>query len=72
MDDLAALREQHPRWRIWTSDAGWKYAVRSGLAAPGTGVTVYGKTPEALGRAINQAEADATKRRGRAQQLRKA
>ena len=61
MDELAALREQHPRWRIWTSDTGWKYATRAGLMAPGTGTTVHGKTPEALSHAIEQAEADAAK-----------
>lgn len=63
MDELAALRTEHPQWRIWTSDAGWKYAACAGLAAPGTGITVHGKTPEKLGHAIEQAEADAAKRR---------
>lgn len=66
MDDLAALREQHPRWRIWASDGGWKYATCAGLMAPGTGVTVDGKTPDALGSAIDQAESDAAKMRTQA------
>lgn len=66
MDELTALREQRPRWRIWTSDAGWKYAACAGLIAPGTGITVHGKTFEALGNAIDQAEADATRKRERA------
>jgi hypothetical protein len=62
VDDLAAVREQHPDWRIWASDAGWKYATRAGLMAPRTGITVHGKTPEALSHAIDQAEADAAKK----------
>ena len=66
MDELTALRERRPRWRIWTSDAGWKYATRAGLMAPGTGITVHGKTVEALSNAIDQAEADAARKREQA------
>lgn len=65
MDDLRALREQRPRWHIWASDAGWNYATCAGLMAPGTGITVHGKTAEALNHAIDQAEADAARNRTR-------
>lgn len=65
MDELADLRQRHPLWRIWAGDGEWKYATRAGLAAPGTGVTVHGKTPQALADAIQQAETDAAKREGR-------
>lgn len=60
MNELAALRQAHPQWRIWTSDAGRRYATRIGLVRRGAGITVYGDTPTALTHAIAQAEAAAT------------
>jgi hypothetical protein len=66
VDELTALREQRPRWRIWTSDAGWKYAACADLIAPGSGTTVHGETFEALSNAIDQAESDAAKKREQA------
>ncbi len=61
MDETALQRQAHRRWHIWTSDGNWKYATRSGLAGPGTGITVHGKTCEALAKAISQAEDDAAR-----------
>ena len=57
----AALREQHPQWRIWTSDEGRFYATRYGLhrEAPGQGLTVDSGTAIGLNNAILAAEADA-------------
>ncbi len=58
---IAALRKEHPEWRIWASDLGRFYAVRYGLqpGAPGQGLTVDSGTATGLHEMILQAEADA-------------
>jgi hypothetical protein len=58
---IAALRKEHPQWRIWASDQGRFYAVRYGLqpGAPGQGLTVDSGTATGLHEMILQAEADA-------------
>lgn len=61
-DELAAaLRREHPQWRIWASDAGRLYATRCGLqpGAPGQGLTVDSGTAIGLHEMIVQAEAEA-------------
>jgi hypothetical protein len=58
--ELAALRAEHPAWRIWVSDEGGLYATRRGYSAlaAGASVTVYGATPAELDQAIIAAEAE--------------
>jgi hypothetical protein len=58
---IAALRREHPKWRIWSSDEGRFYAVRYGLqpGTPGQGLTVDSGTATGLHEMIVQAQADA-------------
>jgi len=58
---MAALRGEHPEWRIWASDEGRLYAVRYGLQPemPRQGTTVDSGTVTGLDAVIVQAEADA-------------
>jgi len=58
---IAALRREHPQWRIWSSNEGRLYATRYGLqpGAPGQGLTVDSGTATGLHEMIVQAQADA-------------
>jgi len=54
---VAALRQEHPAWRIWTSNEGRFYATRHGLHpdASGQGLTVDSLTAIGLHDVISAA-----------------
>lgn len=55
---LPQLRQDHPHWHIWASDAGRLYATRTGISVDdrGASVTVDGLTAAELRKAITDAE----------------
>jgi hypothetical protein len=56
--ELSALRNDCPRWHVWSSDAGHLYATGRGLSVmnPGGSRTVDATTEDGLRLAMTEAE----------------
>jgi hypothetical protein len=61
--NLSLLRQDCPRWQIWSSDAGRLYATGPGMSVfnPGGSITVDAATEDGLRQAIDEAEAEHAK-----------